>query len=61
MVAQRGFAANKPWRAGFSPREALASLPATIFQAAEPRQPAQETTEIKRILTALAQKLSAES
>jgi hypothetical protein len=27
MVAQRCFAANKPWRAGFSPREALASLP----------------------------------
>jgi hypothetical protein len=25
--AQRGFAANKLWRVGFSPREALASLP----------------------------------
>jgi hypothetical protein len=27
MVSQRGLAANKPWRAGLSPREALASLP----------------------------------
>ena len=33
MVAQRVFAANKPGRAGFSPREALASLPTSGAEA----------------------------
>jgi thiol-disulfide isomerase/thioredoxin len=32
-MAQRGFAANTPWRAGLSPREALASLPASGAEA----------------------------
>jgi hypothetical protein len=31
--AQRGFAANKLWRVGFSPSEALASLPTSGAEA----------------------------
>jgi hypothetical protein len=42
MVAQRAFAANKPWRAGFSrhinEQQALASLPAAKKRAALKRR-----------------------